>query len=58
MEESQKEYYLREKMRAIKEELGDVADTEKDVETIRRKLAEEPYPQNIKGKSKRGAGSL
>ena len=50
LEESQKEYYLREKMRAIKEELGDVADTEKDVESIRRRLAEEPYPQNIKDK--------
>ncbi len=37
-------------MRAIKEELGDVADTEKDVESIRRRLAENPYPQNIKDK--------
>ena len=50
IEEGQKEYYLREKMRAIKEELGDVVDTEKDVEAIRRKLAENPYPQNIKDK--------
>ena len=31
IEEGQKEYYLREKMRAIKEELGDIVDTEKDV---------------------------
>lgn len=50
IEEGQKEYYLREKMRAIKEELGDIVDTEKDVEAIRRKLASDPYPQNIKDK--------
>lgn len=37
-------------MRAIKEELGDIVDTEKDVEAIRRKLASDPYPQNIKDK--------
>lgn len=50
IEEGQKEYYLREKIRAIKEELGDIVDTEKDVEAIRRKLASDPYPQNIKDK--------
>lgn len=52
IEESQKEYYLREKMRAIKEELGDIPDSEKDVEAIRRRLDENPYPENIKKKIK------
>ena len=52
IEESQKEYYLREKMRAIKEELGDVPDTDKDVDAIRRRLEENPYPENIKEKIK------
>ena len=50
IEESQKEYYLREKMRAIKEELGDVPDTDKDVEAIRKRLEENPYPDSIKDK--------
>ena len=50
IEESQKEYYLREKMRAIKEELGDVPDTDKDVDAIRKRLEENPYPASIKDK--------
>lgn len=52
IEEGQKEYYLREKMRAIKEELGDVGDSEKDVEEIRKKLEEKPYPEYVKNKVK------
>ena len=52
IEESQKEYYLREKMRAIKEELGDVPDTDKDVDAIRKRLDENPYPETIKEKVK------
>lgn len=50
IEEGQKEYYLREKMRAIKEELGDVPDSDKDSDEIRKKLDENPYPDNIKEK--------
>ena len=50
IEESQKEYYLREKMRAIKEELGDVPDTDKEVDAIRKRLEENPYPDSIKDK--------
>ena len=50
IEESQKEYYLREKMRAIKEELGDVPDTDKHVDAIRKRLEENPYPDSIKDK--------
>ncbi|MED9802443.1 MAG: endopeptidase La [[Clostridium] innocuum] len=50
IEESQKEYYLREKMRAIKEELGDVPDTDKDVDAVRKRLEENPYPDSIKDK--------
>ena len=52
IEESQKEYYLREKMRAIKEELGDVPNSDKDADEIRRRLDENPYPESIKEKIK------
>ena len=38
MSEQQKEYYLREKMRAIQEELGDKAKKESDVEKLREQI--------------------
>ena len=52
IEEGQKEYYLREKMRAIKEELGDIPDTDKDIDEIRKRLEENPNPESIKVKVK------
>lgn len=51
-EKSQKEYFLREKMKAIKEELGENPDSEKDEDNIRKKLEENPYPENVKQKVK------
>lgn len=45
-EKSQKDYYLREKMRAIKEELGE--DGSKDEESVKEKLEKNPYPENVK----------
>ena len=50
IDENQKEYYLREKMRVIKEELGDVSNKDDDSEDIRKKIANEPYPEVIKDK--------
>ena len=50
IDENQKEFYLREKMKAIKEELGDVPNGADDVEAIRQKLEKNPYPDNIKAK--------
>ncbi|NBJ63619.1 endopeptidase La [bacterium c-19] len=52
IEEGQKEYYLREKLRAIKEELGDVPDADRDADEIRRRIEENPYPEAIKEKLK------
>ncbi|MDD6712019.1 MAG: endopeptidase La [Sharpea porci] len=52
IDENQKEFYLREKMKAIKEELGDVPNGADDVEAIRQKLEKNPYPDNIKAKVK------
>jgi len=51
IEENQREYYLREKLRAIKEELGDVPNSTDDMETLRRLVEENPYPANIKAKA-------
>jgi len=47
IDESQKEYYLREKMHAIQNELGDKARQEKDVEDLRKKLEEAHLPENV-----------
>lgn len=51
IDENQKDFYLREKMRAIKEELGDISNTESDVEKYRKMVNENPYPENIKQKA-------
>lgn len=50
VEESQKEYFLRERLRAIKEELGDVPEASSDADSIREELQKNPYPENIKAK--------
>ncbi len=51
IDENQREYYLREKLRAIKEELGDVPDRESDTDEYRRMIQENPYPEHIKEKA-------
>lgn len=51
IDENQKEYYLREKLRAIKEELGDVADRESDSDEYRKMIADNPYPDHVKEKA-------
>lgn len=50
IDENQKEFYLREKLKAIKEELGDTPNGEDDIDSIRKMIQEKPYPQNIKDK--------
>ncbi|MCQ2742281.1 MAG: endopeptidase La [Bacilli bacterium] len=52
-EKAQKEYFLREKMKAIKEELGEDKGGPDDEDSIRKKLEENPYPENIKAKVKK-----
>ena len=51
-EKSQKEYFLREKLKAIKKELGEVTDGDNSPESILDKLEKNPYPENIKKKVK------
>lgn len=49
MEGSQRDYYLREKLKAIKEELGD--DISSDVNMLREKVENNPYPEHVKQKA-------
>ena len=50
-EKSQREYFLREKLKAIKHELGEDAG-QNDPDSILEKLEKNPYPENIKAKVK------
>ena len=50
IDQGQKDYYLREKMNAIREELGDIGSQDQDADKIRKRLEENPYPDYIKKK--------
>lgn len=49
--ESQKEFYLREKMKVIQEELGDKAKKESDIEELRKKILDAKMPEDIESKA-------
>ena len=49
-EKSQKEYFLREKLKAVKKELGEDVGGKNDPDTILANLDKFPYPENIKEK--------
>lgn len=49
--ENQKEFYLREKMKVIQEELGDKAKKESDIEELRRKILEAKMPKSMEEKA-------
>ncbi len=51
IDDSQKEYYLREKLRAIKEELGDVSNLTDDTAELREMIENNPYPEHVKEKA-------
>jgi ATP-dependent Lon protease len=48
MEKIQKEYYLREQIKAIQKELGDKDDKTVEIEEYREKLSTGNYPENVK----------
>ncbi len=48
MEQSQKEYYLREKIKAIQNELGDIDNNVTDIEKLREKIENAGMPENVK----------
>lgn len=47
LDKTQKEFILREKIRIIKEELGDVSSKDDDIEEIRKKIEKLKAPKNI-----------
>ena len=50
LEDSQKEYVLREKIKAIKEELGEVNDKDTDIESLKEKINKLKCPRKVKEK--------
>ena len=52
VEDSQKDYFLREKLRVIKEELGDVPSQDNDIDGLRKQMETKPYPDHVKAKMK------
>ncbi|WP_434336098.1 endopeptidase La [Mycoplasma capricolum] len=50
MDKQQKEYYLREKMRIIKEELEDESSDASQLDKYKKRLEEEPFPEVVKEK--------
>ena len=51
IEDSQKEYYLREKLKAIKEEINDGNGGLSDTDELREMIENNPYPQHVKDKA-------
>ncbi|QGS51801.1 endopeptidase La [Spiroplasma tabanidicola] len=48
VDEQQREFYLREKLKAIKEELGDMDGEGDDIKKYKKRLETEPFPEHIK----------
>jgi len=51
IDENQKEYYLREKMRAIQNELGDKVRREEEIEELREQIVNAKMPEEIEEKA-------
>lgn len=51
IDENQKEYYLREKLRAIQNELGDKAKREDEIDELREKILKAKMPKSIEEKA-------
>ena len=53
MDKSQKEYYLRQQLKAIKEELGEQDETQVEIEEYRAKIEEKNLPPEAKNEAER-----
>jgi len=58
MEKTQKEYYLREQMKAIQKELGDRDDKGAEVEEYRQKIKEAGLPEEVEEKAQKEVDRL
>jgi len=51
VDKSQREYFLREQLRAIQQELGEKDAFSQDVQTLRERLAREGYPEHVRDRA-------
>lgn len=58
MEKIQKDYYLREKIKVIKKELGDPEGKDAEIEAVHKRLEEGSYPDNVKEKIEKELNKL
>jgi ATP-dependent Lon protease len=58
MEKSQREYYLRQQLKAIQEELGETDETHVEIEEYRAKVEEKNLPEEAKKEAERELGRL
>ena len=58
MTKAQREYLLREQIKAIRKELGDIDDEETEVENLREKLAAANLPEEVRKEAERELGRM
>ncbi|HEY4357959.1 MAG TPA: endopeptidase La [Acidobacteriaceae bacterium] len=58
VQQSQRDYYLREQMKAIQKELGDQDDTQKDVQDLKEKIEAAGMPEEVKKDALKELGRL
>ena len=58
MSKTQRDYYLREQLKAIQKELGDVDDTQKDIADLKEKIETAGMPEEVKKDAMKELGRL
>src|ERR1700734_1623005 len=58
VQSSQRDYYLREQLKAIQKELGDVDDTQKDIAELKEKIENAGMPEEVKKDALKELGRL
>src|SRR6202140_4862259 len=58
VQQTQREYYLREQMKAIQKELGEQDEGQRDVEDLKKKIEEAGMPDEVKKEALKGLGRL
>src|SRR5690348_14296350 len=58
VQQSQRDYYLREQMKAIQKELGDIDDSQKDIAELKEKIENAGMPEEVKKDALKELGRL
>jgi ATP-dependent Lon protease len=58
MDQAQREYFLRQQLKAIQDELGEVDETQAEINDLREKIEEAGLPEEVKQQAERELGRL